>query len=1095
MPILYKGQQLTMEAGKSSGKNVNPVNGFYKNKKTGEQFFIKQPNDQGELFTELLAGLILREFIKRGLVEPHYHGSLICADVIKLENGTYGLIQPKISLKELHLIIGTTDYSGKDRSAAFETIQGPRYYRELLKLEKYFGLSVALMFSLLLGAQSVHSGNIVVLSDVKGALSNQFARIDWGDAFRYFGNPQNNEDVLNPYESQGTAAYKKLTKGYIFNYKSIGNIFPAIAQKASTLNEQLPEALLLDIVKAALSQIPADLLNNDTQTKLAKYMDMASLNPPTEEAPLAGTTFGEHGNYDQFAKDLSNIMSERLHKIAQLKDLEQSPHLYQSIIAHEALPLPHDTNLTFPELIQGWKDVLEKKSHGTGNLSLIQFDKLINSFNQFIERVAARYDDTVESTRTENLFAPYFKGDNQAKLGAAFIPQYREATVINRIFASLPDAPVTSRLAKFETPYEEYSLEHKDAPLTHIKEVLTYGGSIVGLLQRMKMASDLRCPEFIEESTDSLLMQLSKFLELEAQVNSTLQSSAKTGARGENESPFFYPIPAVELSNMTGDQLATIAFEELNHSKPYSLIERILSDIKLSSRMFSAISEGVFNGRQDDIKNKIIMLYEMNATVLSKMALSAEKDVAALQQLRFEIQQEREQFGAKIKALDQTIAGKNQEIAKLAHENKEHEDTNRAILEATADKTQSVELLAKIHAAEVKALNARIQELEKQTNDMQVIGDMIQQAQAQSDQLKKAMAAQEIETTGKIESLTRLIDEREQDIVTLLAELEQKETKISTLERAAQDHVNDKQSAELKVASLESQLINLNARAQELQQQLTTKSNPHMDEVALSHTIEEQKAKIADLTRELSSIRTAHDRLNQKYQSLERQSSEPVEASGTSSKELDIANATAQALREALAAEAATSDRLRKELDDANAMSRALKQTHAEVEKAEQQYKKALETKDLYYARKARLAPILVRIAHIEEKAQHLADRGHNDGAKAANMLAKNLRDEVENYAKGPATGEIDALKAFKAAAKNHVVVAGKELNQHREQWKYVLANISLAIMLLGVGYLVAGLMNKGMTGNFTFFSQTASGKQLDDLDNEIGGTRLGAKE
>ena len=186
--LIYKGKVLTKFKDKKGGKNQSKMDGFYRDTE-GQEFFIKKPKDPKELFTELLAGLLLQEFMRRGLIDPIYQSSLICAELILFEDGSYGLIQPKVSFKELYKIIGTGYRDGSDRDPLVEMFCGPEFYLLLTQLKQYYGLAIALMFSLLLGDNSVHSGNVVCL-DVVSTIEMTFiqlARLDWGAAVRYFG--------------------------------------------------------------------------------------------------------------------------------------------------------------------------------------------------------------------------------------------------------------------------------------------------------------------------------------------------------------------------------------------------------------------------------------------------------------------------------------------------------------------------------------------------------------------------------------------------------------------------------------------------------------------------------------------------------------------------------------------------------------------------------------------------------------------------------------------------------------------------------------------------------------------------------------------
>ncbi|STX50582.1 substrate of the Dot/Icm secretion system, LepB-like [Legionella busanensis] len=319
--LRYKDKELVKIAATIGGKNQ--LKGFYKDKE-GNVYFVKKPTDLKELFTELLAGLLLKEFKQENLIEPQYFNSLIDADWIKFEDGSYGLIQPKVEFTELYKIIGTGYKDNSDRNPLIEMLNGSNHYALLTsQFRSYYGLSIALMFSLLFGDYSVHSGNIVCLNRL--ATDNekktmQFARIDWGAAFRYFNYY---EDILNPFEYQGWSKYKLITKGYIFNYKKINGLFTAIAQRAFALRLQINIDWLYNLVLKALKEIPPDLLTFPMQKSLSEYLGFSS---------FSTVIFSERQNYEPFAKDFSDILFKRLNNICKLKNLTKDrSFLYRSI--------------------------------------------------------------------------------------------------------------------------------------------------------------------------------------------------------------------------------------------------------------------------------------------------------------------------------------------------------------------------------------------------------------------------------------------------------------------------------------------------------------------------------------------------------------------------------------------------------------------------------------------------------------------------------------------------------------------------------------------------------------------------------------------
>jgi hypothetical protein len=72
----------------------------------------------------------------------------------------------------------------------------------------------------------------------------------------------------------------------------------------------------------------------------------------------------------------------------------------------------------------------------------------------------------------------------------------------------------------------------------------------------------------------------------------------------------------------------------------------------------------------------------------------------------------------------------------------------------------------------------------------------------------------------------------------------------------------------------------------------------------------------------------------------------------------------------------------------------------------------------------------------------------------------------------------------FVAACMSQINKVRPELEKHRG-WKQILGNIALAVIGLGIGYLIAGAINKKVTGNFLFF-RTASALALDEVEEVV---------
>ncbi len=409
--LTYKGKVLTKFENKKGGKNQGEIDGFYHDSE-GLEYFVKKPKDSKELFTELFAGLLLQEFMRRELIDPIYHASLICAELIQFEDGSYGLVQPKVSFNELYKIIGTSYRDGSDRDPLVEMFCGPQFYLLLTQLRQYYGLAIALMFSLLLGDNSVHSGNVVCL-DVVSAVEMifiQFARIDWGAAFRYFGHEKNNEDLLYPFEYQGWFNPKGYTKGYFLNYKKIKGLFPAIAEQANIFQGKVNEELLVDMIATVLKQLPVDLVDNKTQLELANYLCMESFN---------NISFGEEGHYQQFSCDLAKILQNRLKKITLMQDFsiatvgaDLSPITYVESLP-TAITLPVNLVIPFAEQMSVWLNIFcSSDEKSIFDFNSIERAKLAQQFNYFMEsllRQAERLKPSEERhlTTSQGCTPPY----------------------------------------------------------------------------------------------------------------------------------------------------------------------------------------------------------------------------------------------------------------------------------------------------------------------------------------------------------------------------------------------------------------------------------------------------------------------------------------------------------------------------------------------------------------------------------------------------------------------------------------------------------------------------------------------------------------
>ena len=100
----------------------------------------------------------------------------------------------------------------------------------------------------------------------------------------------------------------------------------------------------------------------------------------------------------------------------------------------------------------------------------------------------------------------------------------------------------------------------------------------------------------------------------------------------------------------------------------------------------------------------------------------------------------------------------------------------------------------------------------------------------------------------------------------------------------------------------------------------------------------------------------------------------------------------------------------------------------------------------------------------------------------AANRLKDKITESSRNYC-----NNLINQNLFKAQCLSAIAAERSVLETHRG-WKRILGNLTLAILSLGVGFAVAGLVNLAVTNgkHFLFFNSTDSGEKLNNLEKEV---------
>ncbi|EHL30787.1 LepB GTPase-activating domain-containing protein [Legionella drancourtii] len=1184
MTITYNGKELTRFKAKSSGKNQSEIDGFYRDALDCERYFIKKPADQCELFAEAFAGAILQEIMDRGLIDKIYHPSLIVASVVRVDDGTgkpeYALIQPMVSFVALHETIETSYTDGSDRDPLKEAYAGSDYYLRLLE-QQQFGLTSALMFSIWLSAHSVHSGNIVTLNNDK-MISKQRARLDWGDAFRFLAHPKNNENILYAYENRGVLNYKSWTKDYFLNYKKIPGLFSAMAEKGRLFKAALQENELLDILRSALQKLPADLIEQQTKDRFAQkdiYMDS-----------FRTVQLGPESDGGTFIPEMAKILNHRLDKITELQDLTlQSAmgDMYQSIFVATPPLLQMEQEQPFPELIRTWAGLLGQIGVESVRTEEVNFGQLAKCFNDYLNTVAEHCEqqNIWQHKREENHnFFTAFKPDaSKAALhGHAYIAHYKESVILRHLSIVDPKTLGMLRFAPYEAPSTDYCRHFPDSPWAKMQRLATAGQNIIlqlRLIQNGQMLED----DFMKEKLPVLQKALDDFMQYKTEVDALLAHDSEVTPVSTHDSSFFYDIDEQTLNAMSGDQLATICFEELNAPHPSRLIMRILKSDSLWQEVDDSLNGDAFMGRQDDICEKRNKICQWRQLVQMTTAMQLENEAQVrdgfAQQLK-ERDHKLEQAKVQQSEIELKINTLTQHIGKLTQQIKEDTEQHQHVLEQ--QKEVRLSLNEQLKTSENERLKAEITVAQLQV-ELSDLGKRLQ-LQTKSTQEEQLKTAQQVDALNQqIDKLTTQIKENaaqaqmaleqsaeaNRDLKAQLdtAELKQLEAKeaIGVLENQLREfdaaHLKGKEHAsalEQQIVALKrlveenleqyqhalaqlddeksglEQKLNLSekerSQAQSTSEQLTQQIHLLTRQAAeqkqmlgrasasldlLTEQVAQKEVEIQRLKKEFAE-QTQHSKdmanasldlltvqVTQKEEEIQRLRKEFAEqtqhSKDTASASLDLLTAQVtqkeeeiQHLKKELAEQAAYMKQSAK-LNDSGLEPDAVQQLIVEQIAAQKKYEDALkkEKKNIQFARTLQMAPVVKRIEALQDKARELDKRNEAPAFNAVTTLVANMYKAVHAYIDSDKSDD-DALTDFKTEAPRLIQAADKDLGEHRKKWKYVLANLSLAILTVGIGYLAAMVVNKVMNKRFTFFNETDSHAKLKELELDITNTKLG---
>lgn len=128
------------------------------------------------------------------------------------------------------------------------------------------------------------------------------------------------------------------------------------------------------------------------------------------------------------------------------------------------------------------------------------------------------------------------------------------------------------------------------------------------------------------------------------------------------------------------------------------------------------------------------------------------------------------------------------------------------------------------------------------------------------------------------------------------------------------------------------------------------------------------------------------------------------------------------------------------------------------------------------------LAFMKTQLMLLSHKEMHLLKRGCHDAAHVMNKLLLELQINTRLLEQ---TSNPSLLKGYKNCCMAEISKAKETLQYHRDSW-WLVAEITIAISLLGIGYLISLGVNYLITNKFGFFSQTKSMQLVEEIKDSL---------
>ena len=460
--------------------------------------------------------------------------------------------------------------------------------------------------------------------------------------------------------------------------------------------------------------------------------------------------------------------------------------------------------------------------------------------------------------------------------------------------------------------------------------------------------------------------------------------------------------------------------------------------------------------RHDSIEKQLRHEMEQFRSQQSSLYSASQKKIIKLQKDIDTLRHDNEQLSIQVKESSKLPAEERERLHSQLQSQRQKLGVAEELASSLNDKVEQLQTENQRLNKEVKRLSGELSSLESQLfrktqealdneSALDLAKKALLQATREFDEIHETYDFELSKARAKIEELTKLSDEASKSNVSGISELQRQ------LQKAVE-----------KYQGLEGQY---RSETEQLRAKLEKASDLHQRKVLqLEASLEQLQLDFSQLQEQLETSRSLSKSEREQFQ---REMDSQAEKLAVALKCVDDGKRELEQVKKMEARHQETIERLENRI-------RELQTERTATSKAAE--KQAL----------INLAPVFMQIKNVEEQAKLLLNRGFTKEYNLALQLAGNIRKDIDTY-----LTHVDkptkqtALTQLKINSERHIEDVTSVLEVHRG-WAQLLGNLAACVAGLGLGYVVAVVINKLATGQYLFFNQTESMRTVNGLQESL---------